>query len=78
MFSLGCVIVELYLGGPLFPGTDNVDQIYKIFNILGYPTEGNWPLGYRRAQALGIKMNDNHKNTSDLKGVLSPCNPQLV
>ena len=30
VFSLGCVIVELYFGTPLFPGTNNVDQISKI------------------------------------------------
>lgn len=45
VFSLGCVIVELYLGSPLFPGSNNIDQIYKIFNILGYPTHSGWPRG---------------------------------
>lgn len=39
VFSLACVAVELYLGSPLFPGADNIDQLYKIFNILGEPTE---------------------------------------
>jgi len=39
VFSLACVIVELYLGNPLFPGTDNIDQLYRIFNILGAPSE---------------------------------------
>ena len=38
VFSLGCVIVELYLGSPLFPGANNLDQVFKIFNILGYPS----------------------------------------
>jgi serine/threonine protein kinase len=38
VFSLGCVIVELYIGVPLFPGANNLDQIFKIFSILGYPT----------------------------------------
>ncbi len=35
VFSMACVAVELYLGAPLFPGADNVDQLYKIFNVLG-------------------------------------------
>lgn len=77
VFSLACVIVELYLGGPLFPGSDNVDQIYKIFSILGYPTEENWPLGYQRANFLGIKMNKS-RTIMDLKGILNPCDPMLV
>ena len=34
IFSLGCVIVELYLGNPLFPGANNVDQISKILSMI--------------------------------------------
>jgi cyclin-dependent kinase 7 len=46
VFSLGCVIVELYISSALFPGSNNIDQISKIFSILGYPTVYNWPKGY--------------------------------
>lgn len=56
VFSLACVIVELYLGSPLFPGADNIDQLYRIFNILGEPTEEKWPLGYRKFKDMGFKM----------------------
>jgi serine/threonine protein kinase len=37
VFSVACVAVELYLGAPLFPGADNIDQLHKIFNVLGEP-----------------------------------------
>jgi serine/threonine protein kinase len=48
VFSLACVVVELYLGNPLFPGADNLDQLYRIFNILGEPTDASWPAGARK------------------------------
>ncbi len=37
MWSLGCVLAELYLGWPLFPGTSEYDQINYICEMLGQP-----------------------------------------
>jgi len=28
---------------PLFPGDSEIDEIFKIFRILGTPTEAEWP-----------------------------------
>lgn len=36
MWSFGCILVELYLGLPIFPGNSMYDQLRKITNILGY------------------------------------------
>lgn len=30
-------------GAPLFPGDSEIDQIFKIFRILGTPNEDTWP-----------------------------------
>ncbi|KAL4383526.1 hypothetical protein GQ457_15G026280 [Hibiscus cannabinus] len=38
MWSVGCVIAELLLGRPLFPGESGVDQLVEIIKILGTPT----------------------------------------
>lgn len=35
MWSLGCVAAELYLGNPLFPGSNEFDQISKITSVCG-------------------------------------------
>merc|ERR1712065_9547 len=36
-WSLGCVLAELLLGHPLFPGESGVDQLVEIIKILGPP-----------------------------------------
>ena len=35
MWSLGCIIVELFLGLPLFPGTSEYNQVSRIVDMLG-------------------------------------------
>ena len=38
VWSVGCVIAELLLGQPLFPGDSGVDQLVEIIKVLGTPT----------------------------------------
>ena len=38
VWSCGCVIAELLLGQPLFPGESGVDQLVEIIKVLGTPT----------------------------------------
>lgn len=37
IWSLGCMVYELFVGYPLFPGKNNYDQIERIIRILGDP-----------------------------------------
>lgn len=43
MWSVGCIFAELILGHPLLPGEGEVDQLNKVFRMLGTPTEEMWP-----------------------------------
>ncbi|KAH0927820.1 hypothetical protein HID58_020076 [Brassica napus] len=38
VWSAGCVMAELLLGQPLFPGESGVDQLVEIIKVLGTPT----------------------------------------
>ncbi|KAL5157398.1 Shaggy-related protein kinase eta [Glycine soja] len=38
IWSAGCVLAELLLGQPLFPGENAVDQLVHIIKVLGTPT----------------------------------------
>jgi serine/threonine protein kinase len=39
VWSLGCVMAELVLGQPVFPGESGVDQLVEIIKVLGSPTK---------------------------------------
>lgn len=39
VWSAGCVMAELILGQPLFPGESGIDQLVEIIRILGTPTK---------------------------------------
>jgi cell division cycle 2-like len=43
VWSVGCIFPEMLSAQPLFPGQGEVDQMNKIFKLLGAPTEDNWP-----------------------------------
>ncbi|WPH01062.1 cell division control protein 2 serine/threonine protein kinase [Acrodontium crateriforme] len=43
MWSVGCIFAEMATRKPLFPGDSEIDEIFKIFRILGTPTEHEWP-----------------------------------
>ncbi|XP_042055602.1 cyclin-dependent kinase F-1-like [Salvia splendens] len=43
LWSLGCIFGELLSLEPLFPGASDIDQLGKIFSILGNLTEEAWP-----------------------------------
>lgn len=43
MWSVGTILAELVNGKPLFAGDSEVDELYKIFRLLGTPSEASWP-----------------------------------
>lgn len=40
VWSVGCVIAEMVLGEPVFPGESSVDQLIEIIKVLGTPSAG--------------------------------------
>jgi cyclin-dependent kinase 7 len=46
MWGVGCIFAEIVLRTPLFPGETDIEQLGKIFNVLGTPTAENWPNSY--------------------------------
>ena len=39
VWSQGCVLAELLIGSPIFPGSSGVDQLVEIIKVLGTPTK---------------------------------------
>ncbi|KAK2461921.1 hypothetical protein APHAL10511_006384 [Amanita phalloides] len=68
MWALGTIMAELVNLVPLFPGADHLDQISKICEILGNPSDeygmdaldlpmggGPWPRGMKMAKTFGYE-----------------------
>ncbi|XP_041097706.1 cyclin-dependent kinase 4 [Polyodon spathula] len=43
IWSTGCIFAEMFRRKPLFCGDSEVDQLGKIFDLIGLPLEGEWP-----------------------------------
>jgi serine/threonine protein kinase len=44
MWSVGCILAELFLRKPLFQGDSEVDQLFKIFQVFGTPNDETLPM----------------------------------
>jgi serine/threonine protein kinase len=56
MWALGAIMAELIMLRPLFPGSSEVDQIFKICSVLGTPDESSWPEGLQLAQKMRFRF----------------------
>lgn len=54
VFAAGCIMGELYLQHPLFPGSSELDQVDKILRILGTPSREQWRDGYKLAEKRDV------------------------
>ncbi|XP_037554815.1 serine/threonine-protein kinase ICK isoform X1 [Dermacentor silvarum] len=55
LWAVGCIIAELYTLQPLFPGRNEVDQLFRICAVLGTPDQREWPEGHQLAAALQLR-----------------------
>ena len=46
-WACGAILAELYTLRPLFPGSSEADEIYKICSVMGSPTMRTWPEGIK-------------------------------
>ncbi|VDL65652.1 unnamed protein product [Nippostrongylus brasiliensis] len=38
VWSVGCILAELFSGKPMFPGDDDIDQLTRIMGVVGTPS----------------------------------------
>jgi serine/threonine protein kinase len=56
VWAIGCIMAELMMLNPLFPGTSEFDQLTRVVNVIGTPKLNDWPEGYKLIQKLGMKF----------------------
>ncbi len=44
VWSCAVIIVELMTLLPLFPGNNDIDQMFRVFQVMGSPTIDVWPV----------------------------------
>ncbi|XP_014216471.1 dual specificity tyrosine-phosphorylation-regulated kinase 4-like isoform X2 [Copidosoma floridanum] len=66
MWSLGCILAELYTGYPLFPGENEVEQLACIMEVLGKPPDQLIIHATRRR--LFFDSKGNPRNITNSKG----------
>jgi len=52
MWAVGTIMAELYTFRPLFPGSSEPDQLYKICSVMGSPNLQTWPEGLKLASTM--------------------------
>lgn len=72
MWSAGCILAEMFIGRPLFPGGSNEDQLMKIFRIMGTPNERTWP---GVSQLPNYRPNFNTFIPQDLRSIIPNIDP---
>ncbi|XP_051197952.1 cyclin-dependent kinase F-4 isoform X1 [Lolium perenne] len=56
MWAMGAIIAELFSLRPLFPGSSEADEIYKICSILGTPNQHTWAKGLQLAASINFQF----------------------
>nr|CAB3255183.1 serine/threonine-protein kinase ICK [Phallusia mammillata] len=55
IWAIGCIVAELYTLKPLFPGSSEMDEIFKLCQVLGPPTKADWPEGQNLANQMNFR-----------------------
>jgi serine/threonine protein kinase len=76
IWAVGVIAAELYTNRPLFQGSSEIDQIYRICGLLGPPTALTWPEGAKLANKMGLKLS--HINGGGLIGLLPNASRDAV
>ncbi len=74
MWAIGCIMAELFILRPLFPGSSEADQLHKICSLLGSPTPFIWLEGIKLAAQM--RFNFPQYTATPLSQIIpnaSPC-----
>ncbi|KAJ1412475.1 Serine/threonine-protein kinase, active site [Sesbania bispinosa] len=56
MWAMGAIMAELFTLRPLFPGSSEADEIYKICSVIGSPTSESWADGLKLARDINYEF----------------------
>ncbi|KAI3991033.1 hypothetical protein MKX01_030115 [Papaver californicum] len=56
MWAMGAILAELFTLSPLFPGTTEADELYKICSVIGSPNQKSWAEGLQLAKSINFQF----------------------
>ncbi|CAD5235055.1 unnamed protein product [Bursaphelenchus xylophilus] len=76
MWAVGCIIAELLLRVPLFQGDSDLDQLVKIFTVMGVPTDNDW--AKRKSLPDYIEIKPANPIPVDLRSLFTAASDNLL
>jgi len=71
LWAIGCTFGELMIQKPILPGDSEIDQVYKIFKLLGCPNIRIWPdmanLSWIRDHVIDIRLEQEKHKYNNIK-----------
>ncbi|KAG1474501.1 hypothetical protein G6F56_000329 [Rhizopus delemar] len=61
VWGVGCVFGELLKSRPILQGQDDIDQLVRIFNLCGSPSEENMPNWHQLPDAAKVKFENSER-----------------
>ncbi|KAK8742490.1 hypothetical protein OTU49_001912 [Cherax quadricarinatus] len=74
MWAVGCILAEMLVRCPYFPGDSDLDQLTRIFTALGTPTEETWKDVTKLSDYLSFK----HFDGSPLRDLFLAASDDLL
>ncbi|MCO5557718.1 hypothetical protein L7F22_011289 [Adiantum nelumboides] len=76
MWAMGAIMAELFSLRPLFPGESELDEIFKICNVIGSPTYQSWPQGMELAASMNLQFPKVYR--SDLSALIPNASADAI
>ena len=67
IWSMGCILCELYTGNPIFPGNDEMEQINYIMKYLGPPIDSFKESSFKAKFLFDSEINQNYEEFENQK-----------
>lgn len=77
VWSVGCILAELVSGRALFPGDDHIDQLTRIMNIVGTPSE-DFLLKVQSEEARNYIRNLPYMPRKDFRQLFPTASPSAI